>query len=48
MLATSGFEHCFLFQKDDISNVAVSAQNTVVIAKDMIVVYGVKGSDCFV
>jgi hypothetical protein len=42
MLVTSGFEHCFLFQKDDNSNVVVSAQNTVVIAKDMIVEYASK------
>jgi hypothetical protein len=37
MLATSGFENCFLFQKDDSSNAVFSVQNTVVIAKDMIV-----------
>ena len=43
MLATSGFEHCFLFHKDDSSNAVVSVQNTVVIAKDMIVEYGAKG-----
>jgi len=43
MLETSGFENCFLFQKDDSSNAVVSVQNTVVIAKDMIEKYGAKG-----